>query len=119
MFPAMFSPLTEEDREAIGAWPTYDRKKGWNEGIALAAGCSRGIRARAQAGDFHDRDRSRLAGFPHFRPSRPSGVVGNFADNRGWRLRLDSRSLRLREIDAALYRRRFCQPDRGRRQDEG
>src|SRR5208337_1094054 len=45
--------------------------------------------------------------------------VGYFPDNRGWRLRFYSRSLRLRKVDAALYRRRFRPADPGRGEGEG
>src|SRR5271167_2858584 len=103
--------LTEKHIESHPWLTGLCREERGNEGIAVAIRCSGGT--RAEAGESHDRDRPCLSGVSDLLASRPFGVVGYFPDNRGWRLRFYSRSLRLRKVDAALYRRRFRPADPG------
>src|SRR3954468_17358830 len=65
----------------------------------------------AKTGFCNHRDRERLAGISDLGAQGSCSAIGHLAGDRRKSLRLHPWSLRLRQVDTALRRRRLRQPD--------
>src|SRR6266481_4706643 len=73
----------------------------WKAGLCEERRCGR------ETIEQHDRNRAIVEKLRDCSRHQPSGAERYLARRRGRRIRLDPRALRMRQVDAALYRRRL------------